>query len=173
VTDSFSQITRSSTFKLRIACVQAIQASSATPVTYFISDTQLSVQIPAFSLTPSTCVNELTIQAATLADGSNLPSSITHDSSRLKVFESDFSATGDFVVRVTVADPWSQITNSDLLVSVAIKCAKSIHVSPSYPATISYFVGSPALVLPGPRYKASPLACQLGAISFQLLDSSG
>ena len=44
----------------------------------------------------------------------------------LDIYETDFSATGQYPVMVTVIDPKSKIKNTDLIFSVTVKCTKSI-----------------------------------------------
>jgi len=75
--EEFSGIIVTESFILTVACVQSIsQYNVIAPVVYYIRDPDILVPIPAYSLEPNTCPNEL-IYSATLEDGSPLPNAIS------------------------------------------------------------------------------------------------
>jgi hypothetical protein len=76
-------------------------------VLYYVRDPDIMLPIPAHSLTPNTCPNELVYSAA-LTDGSPLPNAISllyqNGTHQLKLSETDPALTGVYNVRITVVD---------------------------------------------------------------------
>jgi hypothetical protein len=110
-----------------VSCVQTIAPASAlADVVYYISETAIT-RTPAFILTPIGCPNELTY-VVTLANGSALPSSIVFNSlpgsETISVFESNYTLTNIYAVKIVVTDPKTGITNNVMTLNVTIKCTK-------------------------------------------------
>lgn len=74
---------------------------------YYIRDADIDIPLPAYSITPNTCPNELVYTAA-LYDSSPLPNAISLFNkagiNNLKLSETDPSFTGVYMVRITVVD---------------------------------------------------------------------
>lgn len=93
LTEEFSGLVRTTSFKLTISCVLSIQEPTASPLTYFISDPALTVNIPLFTLSPPTCPYNLEASSVKQIDGSSLPSSIKFNGLTLRIHELDFTMT--------------------------------------------------------------------------------
>ncbi len=107
----FSGVTVTESFQLTVSCVVSIAQYNVVPtVVYYIRDADIVIPIPAYSITPNTCPNELVYTAA-LDDGSPLPNAINlvnqAGTNILKLSETDPSLTGVYMVRITVVDPKS------------------------------------------------------------------
>ena len=75
--EEFSGLIVTESFILTMACVKSIfQYNVLAPVVYYIRDPDILVPIPAYSLVPNTCPNELVYSAA-LDDGSPLPNAFS------------------------------------------------------------------------------------------------
>lgn len=95
------------------------------------------MSLPVYQVTPSACPYELVISAVTLQDGNVLPAAISFNGANtVNIFESTYSATGSYMVKVTASDPKTNLMNSDLVFNVQVKCTKSIDVlSTNLPTT--------------------------------------
>ena len=116
------------TFELTVSCVQQITViNDILPLIYFITDDPINVLLPFYEIIPAECPFELFIEAVTLSNGDSLPAAIRFDGVEfIDIFETDYSATGEYAVMVTVSDPKSKVQNTDVIFSVIIKCSKSI-----------------------------------------------
>ena len=92
----------------------------------------------------------------TLSNGDSLPAAIRFDGVEfIDIFETDYSATGEYAVMVTVSDPKSKVQNTDVIFSVIIKCSKSIDLVSGAIADFVYQIqlSSPFILnLPLPQY---------------------
>jgi hypothetical protein len=85
------------------------------------------VPLPIYEIVPAECPFELVIDTVTLSSGESLPAAIRFDGAEtIDVYETDYSATGEYAVMVTVTDPKSKVKNTDVIFSVTIKCTKSV-----------------------------------------------
>jgi len=72
------------TFILTVSCVQQITfINNVDPIVYFITDPAI-IRTPTYSLTPSTCINELEL-TVTLIDGTSLPVAISYSAPNISV----------------------------------------------------------------------------------------
>jgi hypothetical protein len=115
-TETNSGLTDTKSFTMLVTCVTAISPSSSmASITYFIGDTSIGTLIPAYSLTPTGCPNELTY-VVTMSDNSVLPSQFTctntSNSKTINVFTTTKTLTGVYNMKVTVTDPKTGILNS-------------------------------------------------------------
>jgi hypothetical protein len=111
---------------------------------YYITDPQIDVSIPLYTLTPSSCPYQLTYSAS-LADGSALPASITlHGSdsnSFIRLSSSDPTALGEYTVKITAVDPVTEESDDTLTFKVTIFCTKSfVVVTNPIPAVTTYTI---------------------------------
>lgn len=115
-TDLFSGLTHTDTFILTVSCVRTItQPNLVAPVTYWITDPTIPISLPAYDISPADCPYELLVEFATLVDDSALPGAIIFDGTNtVNVLENTHANTGVYDVKVTVKDPKSLLTNSDL-----------------------------------------------------------
>jgi hypothetical protein len=101
-----------------------------TPAVYYITDPAI-ISYPKYVLTPAGCPNEL-VFTVKLSNGSPLPSSIQFNSTpaaeTISVYETNYALTAQYTVKVTVVDPKSGVTNSQLSLGVTVKCTKSIDI---------------------------------------------
>lgn len=103
--------------------------NSLQPVVYYITDPEIAIKIPLYTVTPSDCPYELLIDTVQLTDGSDLPNSLTFDGlNTITLFTNTYTATGSYSINVKALDPKSLITNSSLNFSVIVKCTKRIDV---------------------------------------------
>ena len=110
--------------------------SALADVLYYITDPAITLT-PLYTLTPSDCTYELTL-AVTLSDNSPLPASISYSAPNISVFESNYSMTNVYQVKVIATDPKTGITNSAISFKVTIKCTKSIDLISGAIANFSY-----------------------------------
>ena len=108
-TETNSGLTDTKSFTLLVTCVTAVTPSiSMAPITYFIGDTSIGTLIPAYTLTPPGCPNELTY-SVTMSNNSVLPSQFTFTnnvgSKTINVFTTTKTLTGVYTMKVTVTDP--------------------------------------------------------------------
>ena len=83
-TETNSGLKDTRNFNLLVTCVSAIAPSAPlTDVVYYITDPAVT-RTPTYSLTPSTCLNELVL-TVTLSDGSPLPATISFSSPNISV----------------------------------------------------------------------------------------
>lgn len=97
-------------FTLVVSCVQSIStASTLSDVIYYITD-PATTRTPAYSLTPSSCPNELVL-TVTLSNGSALPASITYSAPNVSVYSTDYAATNVYALKIVATDPKTGIQN--------------------------------------------------------------
>ena len=131
--------------------------------------------IPAYTLTPSGCPNELTY-SVTMSDDSVLPSQFTFTntpgSEAINVFTTTKTLTGVYTMKVTVTDPKTGIASSSQTFVVTLKCTKSITIVTNPNAsTINYKIDPNLLVqttLTLPTYNSFPVGCAYGPLSYSL-----
>lgn len=83
---------------------------------YWITDPNIPVILPTYTILPADCPYELFVESVTLVDDSPLPNAITFDGSNtVNVQENTHAATGIYDVKVTVRDPKSLLQNFDLV----------------------------------------------------------
>ena len=145
------------TFELTVSCVQQITViNDILPLIYFITDDPINVLLPFYEIIPAECPFELFIEAVTLSNGDSLPAAIRFDGVEfIDIFETDYSATGEYAVMVTVSDPNSKVKNTDVIFSVTIKCTKSIDLVSGAIADFVYQIQLSSqyiLNLPLPQY---------------------
>ena len=145
------------TFELTVSCVQQITViNDILPLIYFITDEPIVVPLPIYEIIPAECPFELFIKAVTLSNGDSLPAAIRFDGAEfIDIFETDYSATGEYAVMVTVSDPKSKVQNTDVIFSVIIKCSKSIDLVSGAIADFVYQIQLSSqyiLNLPLPQY---------------------
>lgn len=155
-------------FELTVSCVRKIaQPGSITPIVYFITDAAISVQLPAYQITPADCPYRLVISAVTLQNGSSLPAAITlNGTNNVNIFETTHSATGSYFVKVTASDPESKVMNEDLVFSVVVKCTKRIDVlMANLPPATNFEIDEKnlnTLTLTQPTFIPFPSLCAIG-----------
>jgi hypothetical protein len=150
--------------------------STVPSALYYINDPYIDVSIPLYSLTPGTCPYELTYSAA-LADNSPLPNAITlqnqSGSHFLRLSETNPLATGVYQVRISVVDPKTSLSHTNLLIDVTVLCTKSITlVSSTIPASTIYTINTSQLLTTSfnlPLYHPFPTNCAIGALTFQMM----
>ena len=127
-TDRFSGLKKTDTFVLTVSCVQQISViNNIPPLIYFITDDPIDVPVPTYQIIPADCPFELVMSAVTLSNGDSLPAAIRFDGvDAIDIYETDYIATGQYAVMVTMTDPKSKTKNTDLIFSVTVKCTKSI-----------------------------------------------
>jgi len=124
-TETNSGLTATVSFILVVSCVQAIAPASAlADVVYHVTDPAI-IRTPVYSLTPSSCPNELVL-TVTLSDGSSLPASITYSTPNISVYSTNYAATNVYALKIVATDPKTGIQNQALTLRVTILCTKSI-----------------------------------------------
>jgi len=165
------------TFVLTVSCVQAIsQSTTVAPVTYWITDASINLSFPLYSISPSNCPYELVIDTVTQQNGSALPNSIQFDGfNGLMIYETDYLATGNYFLKVTVLDPKSKIKNFDLVFQVTVLCTKTIDVVlTNLPGSSSFEIDEKflnTLTLTQPTFQPNPVQCLIGTYTYALADS--
>jgi hypothetical protein len=105
-------------------------------------------------------------------DGSPLPNAINLVNKQLDITESDPTKTGVYIVKVSVFDPKSLLTNSTLQVSVTVKCSKSITLlTNSITTSMMHMVEINPTVLhtfPAPTYDVFPTFCLKQTITLEV-----
>ena len=74
------------------------------------------------------------------------------------------------MLRLTVRDDASGITNTDGTISVVIRCARSIS-SAGAPGSVTYQVNAAAVAVAMPTYASSPSIC-MAILTFEIVESS-
>jgi hypothetical protein len=162
------------TFVLTVSCVQAIsQSTTVAPVTYWITDASINLSFPLYSISPSNCPYELVIDTVTQQNGSALPNSIQFDGvNGVMIYETDYLATGNYFLKVTVLDPKSKIKNFDLVFQVTVLCTKTIEVVlPNLPGSSSFEIDEKflnTLTLTQPTFQPNPVQSLIGTYTDSL-----
>ena len=107
-----------------------------------------------------------------------MPNAIRFDGvDAIDIYETTYSATGQYMVMVTVTDPKSKIRNIDLVFNVTVKCTKSIDVvSANLPDVITFEIDEKllkSLTLTQPTFVPNPSQCTIGPYNYELANSSG
>jgi hypothetical protein len=115
--EKFSDITIRDTFELTVKCVRDIKMeNSIDPVEYEMWTASTPVTIPKYTLTPSTCPDELIVTNVKQSNGTALPHAISYTSGMaVDIYEDDQKLRGTYQVKVTVKDPKTSLTNSQLV----------------------------------------------------------
>lgn len=190
LTEDYSHLTRTTTFKITVSCLTSITAPSALTDTYYISDSAQTLQIPDFTRTPSGCPHELTYTVALSPSGS-LPASITFSQDatlttankyKLVTHETTWANSGTFTVVITASDAkstaYAQKTDATAVVlaqltaTITIKCIKSLDIKSGTIASFTYqidldtpWTSTTAL----PVFEQNPSNCPAGTITRSLV----
>jgi len=66
-TDIYSGLSVTDTFIVTVSCVQTIsQPTTVAPITYWVTDANINLSFPAYSITPLDCPYELMVESVTL-----------------------------------------------------------------------------------------------------------
>lgn len=112
----------------------------------------------------------------TLLGGAPIPAPITLDatpgSETISVYETDYVLTANYDVQVTVTDPKTGLTNTEVTFKVSILCTKSVDLISDQIFGISYEIDLDdpwALDVTVPSYQQNPVACAVGTINAVLV----
>jgi len=178
-TDLFSGLSETDTFVLTVSCVQAITQPTTVPrIMYWITDSNINLSFPLYTISPAGCPYEVYAETVTQTDGSALPNAIVFDGiNAVDIYETDYMATGNYFVKVTVLDPKSKIKNFDLVFQVTVLCAKTIDVVlTNLPGSSSFEIDEKflnSLTLTQPTFQPNPVECLIGTYTYALADSLG